>query len=257
MVIGLDKFKDWFADYTDSYVIIGGTACDEHISAAGLTPRATRDIDVILIIEALTPAFVSQFWDFVKAAGYNKKEQERERRNAYRFREPADRTFPRQVELFCRQPDILQLPQDMHITPIPKEEGLSSLSAILLDDDYYHFTLTHSAIEHGVHHANIEALICLKAYAYLDNLARKENGESIDSNKIDKHRKDVFRLLPLLPPNSSFELPTRLHHDMNLFAVKVQDNLPDQKMLQDAGYGTLSPQKLFNQMLNTFHLNPE
>lgn len=31
MVIGLNTFKTWFADYVDSYVIIGGTACDEHI----------------------------------------------------------------------------------------------------------------------------------------------------------------------------------------------------------------------------------
>ena len=28
MVVGLEKFKEAFADYTDNYVIIGGTACD-------------------------------------------------------------------------------------------------------------------------------------------------------------------------------------------------------------------------------------
>lgn len=28
MVVGLDKFKEAFADFKDNYVIIGGTACD-------------------------------------------------------------------------------------------------------------------------------------------------------------------------------------------------------------------------------------
>ena len=92
---------------------------------------------------------------------------------------------------------------------------------------------------------------------FLDNLKRKENGENIDSNKIDKYRKDVFRLLPLLPQNSSFELPPRLHNDMKTFAERVQHNLPEQKMLQDAGYGNISMQKLFDRMVEIFHLNQE
>ena len=28
MVTGLDKFKEFFADYRDCYVLIGGSACD-------------------------------------------------------------------------------------------------------------------------------------------------------------------------------------------------------------------------------------
>jgi hypothetical protein len=28
MVIGIDKFKEFFKDYPDSYIAIGGTACD-------------------------------------------------------------------------------------------------------------------------------------------------------------------------------------------------------------------------------------
>ena len=40
MVRGLDIFKSYFEDYTDNYVIIGGTACDIIIDDAGFTPRA-------------------------------------------------------------------------------------------------------------------------------------------------------------------------------------------------------------------------
>ncbi|WP_455586532.1 hypothetical protein [Bacteroides sp.] len=28
MVTGIDKFKEYFAQYEDNYIIIGGTACD-------------------------------------------------------------------------------------------------------------------------------------------------------------------------------------------------------------------------------------
>lgn len=61
MVIGLEKFREYFTNFPGSYVIIGGTACDIVIGAAGLKPRATKDIDIILIIEALTPDFVRHF----------------------------------------------------------------------------------------------------------------------------------------------------------------------------------------------------
>ena len=53
MVIGLDVFKKYFEAYPDNYVIIGGTACDLIIDDAGFVPRATKDIDIILVVEAL------------------------------------------------------------------------------------------------------------------------------------------------------------------------------------------------------------
>ena len=70
MVKGIDKLREYFKDFPDSYVIIGGTACDMIIGAAGLTPRATKDIDIILIIEALTSDFVRHFWAFLQSFGY-------------------------------------------------------------------------------------------------------------------------------------------------------------------------------------------
>ena len=53
MVIGLDIFREFFKDHASKYVVIGGTACDIHLELAGFTPRATRDIDIVLIVEAL------------------------------------------------------------------------------------------------------------------------------------------------------------------------------------------------------------
>lgn len=36
MVVGLNKFKEAFADFKDNYVIIGGTACDIVLSDTGV-----------------------------------------------------------------------------------------------------------------------------------------------------------------------------------------------------------------------------
>jgi len=70
MARGLDSFKDWFRGYETNYAIIGGAACDLLMSAAALDFRVTRDLDMVLFIEALSPDFGSRFWEYVKSAGY-------------------------------------------------------------------------------------------------------------------------------------------------------------------------------------------
>lgn len=54
MVTGIDKFREYFRDFSDHYIIIGGTARDYAVSEAGFTPKGTKDIDIVLIIEALS-----------------------------------------------------------------------------------------------------------------------------------------------------------------------------------------------------------
>jgi hypothetical protein len=43
MVVGLDRFLDHFQGLEDTYVIIGGTACDLLLGSAGLGFRTTKD----------------------------------------------------------------------------------------------------------------------------------------------------------------------------------------------------------------------
>lgn len=62
MVKGIDKFRDTFNDFTDNYVIIGGVACDVALSGTIMKPRATDDIDMILIVENMTTEFAKAFW---------------------------------------------------------------------------------------------------------------------------------------------------------------------------------------------------
>ena len=90
MVRGLDIFKKYFEAYPDNYVIIGGTACDMIIDEAGFVPRATKDIDIILVVEALNSDFVKQFWQFIQDGNYERKEKSEDERK-YRDREPTVR----------------------------------------------------------------------------------------------------------------------------------------------------------------------
>lgn len=70
MVKGFQSFSKWFQGYEKEYAIIGGTACDLLMAEEGLTFRATKDIDMVLIIESLTPEFGQKFWQYIIQAGY-------------------------------------------------------------------------------------------------------------------------------------------------------------------------------------------
>ena len=119
MVRGLNIFSEYFKDYTDNYVIIGGTACDIIIEEAGLIPRATKDIDIILVVEALSVVFVKQFWKFIQDGNYEKKEKSTDDRKHFRFMKPEKTDFPYQIELFSRKPDLIDLEEPAYLTPIP------------------------------------------------------------------------------------------------------------------------------------------
>lgn len=254
MVRGLEIFREHFKEFTDNYIIIGGTACDIVINNIGLTPRATKDIDIILVIEALNSEFVTHFWEFIKQGNYEVKEKSEEDRKYYRFQKPQVEEFPFQIELFSRIPDLLDLEEQAHLTPIPVDTEISSLSAILMDDDYYNFTIKHSQLDNGIHLANTEALIGLKAKAFLDYKTRKENGEKIDERQLRKHKMDVFRLLLLLTPEDNFTIPTSVKADIANFTEAVKTDLPDKQIFKEMGAGNVNVKELFEQLIKVFNI---
>ncbi len=109
MVKGLDIFRMHFRDYADRYVLIGGTACDIAMTGAGLLFRSTKDLDIVLCVEALDAAFVQAFWAFVRAGGYQVQERSSGQKQFYRFQKPMTEDYPFMLELFSRQPDVLQI----------------------------------------------------------------------------------------------------------------------------------------------------
>ncbi len=127
MVKGLELFKKYFEQYPGNYVIIGGTACDIIIDEAGFIPRATKDTDIILVVEALRSKFVKQFWQFINDGKYQQRGKSNDERAYYRFIKPENTDFPHQIELFSRTPDVIVLKGEEHLTPIPVDDDLSSL----------------------------------------------------------------------------------------------------------------------------------
>jgi hypothetical protein len=236
-------------------VIIGGTACDIIIDEAGFVPRATKDIDIILVVEALNSDFVKQFWQFINDGKYQLREKSNDEREYYRFIKPDNTDFPHQIELFSRTPDVIVLEGDAHLTPIPVDDDLSSLSAILLNDDYYHYIIEHSQIEDGLHHANIEALICLKAKAFLEIKERIEKGSKEDAKQLRKHKADVFRLTVMFTPESIFELPETIQDHVNQFAALVSQELPDKAIFKEMGIANVDPNNVFEQFKKSFRVN--
>lgn len=257
MVKGLDKFQEFFKDYDGHYVIIGGTACDIIIEEAGFNPRATKDIDIVLIIEALSAEFSKQIWHFIEAGKYQQREKSDGEKEYYRFMKPENTEFPYQLELFCRKPDVIALAESARLTPIPLDENLSSLSAILLEEDYYHFMIEHSQVESGLRRANIESLICLKAKAFLEIRERIEKGSKEDSKQLKKHKADVFRLTVMLTPESLFELPASIQAHVNQFAAFVSADLPDKAIFKEMGLSNVNPNTVFEQFKKSFRVNIE
>ncbi len=221
MVRGLDLFREHFAAFKDRYVLIGGTASFLALEEAGIEFRATKDLDIVLCIEAFDREFAQAFWGFVKAAGYAQQERSDGRKVFYRFMKPADARFPAMLELFSRAPDHIRPDASAALTPIPAGQDVDSLSAILLDEHYYAFIQSGITEIAGLPCIGAPHLIPLKAHAWLDLTARAQRGESIDSAEIRKHRNDVVRLYQLLVLDQPVSLPANVLANMREFVERV------------------------------------
>ena len=196
MVIGIDSFRDKFKDYTNYYTVIGGTACDILLSDADLSFRATKDIDMILIMEDNFPEFATVFWEYIKEGGYRCGWKNAEDMHFYRFTDGKS-GYPTMIELFSRKPGY-HLEIEEGIIPIHIDDDISSLSAILLNDDFYEFMKMGRKVVDGIGVLGAEYLIPFKMYAWINLLERKRMGEHVNEKDLKKHKYDVFRLLQIV-----------------------------------------------------------
>lgn len=222
MVAGVDRFRGHFAGHEHQYVLIGGAACELLMDDAGLDFRATKDLDIVLIVEALDPAFSERFWAFVEEGGYQIRERSDSERILYRFQKPNTPDFPAMLELFSRVMPGLAIAEGSQLTPLPIGEEAASLSAILLDEDYYALLKSMARTLDGIPLLGEAAIIPFKARAWVDLSARRDAGEQIDERDVKKHRNDVARLLQLLPADARFTLPERVRADMEKFVVGLE-----------------------------------
>jgi len=236
MVKGIEKFKEAFQDFAEDYVIIGGAACSVILDNTFMSPRKTVDIDMIVIVENVSKEFGLAFWKFIKdgqyQAGKRLTKEGKQTTAFYRFNKP-QAGYPYQIELFSIHSDALGEPSGFHIEPLPIDEAVSSLSAIMMDEDYYHITVANSTIEDGLRIASPVSLICLKAKAYMNLTQNKLDGIQVDSRDIKKHKTDILKLIAAAPIPQPIALPKDVYATVMQFAQDVEAELPNQA-LQDA-----------------------
>lgn len=175
MVNGLPRFREHFREFGDRFVLIGGAACDLIHSDLGLAFRATKDLDIVLLIETIDASFARRFWTFVLDAT---------------------------LELFARAPGFLEPIAAGNLTPIPVDEGVSSLSAIVLDDECFQLIRSGRVWVDGIPIVDATHLIPLKARAWINLSAQRTGPHPPHANDVSKHRNDVLRLHAVVPPET-------------------------------------------------------
>ena len=198
MVDGLISFREKYKDFTDCYTVIGGTACSILLSEADIDFRSTKDIDMILIMEDRYKEFAQVFWEYIREGKYKCGWRSSNDVHFYRFTDP-QYGFPAQIELFSKKPDY-HLDTNSAVVPIHISEDVSSLSAILLNDDFYSFMINGREVLDRICVLDAAHLIPFKMYAWLDLSQKKAEGKHVNDRDIRKHKYDVFRLAQLIAP---------------------------------------------------------
>ena len=221
-MIGLERFKKHFKGFENSYVVIGGTACEVLFEQNGENFRSTKDIDMVIIMENISQEFVKKFWDFINEAKYESIFGDDEKKKFYRFTHPKNELYPKMIELFSRKPIHFELHYQSHLLPIHVGDEVSSLSAILLNKEYYQFLKEGITIVDGLPILDELHLIPFKAKAYVEIKERVANGEQGQSRHIKKHQNDILKLLTLVPRNQKVNLSGIVLEDMVKFIEDIK-----------------------------------
>lgn len=220
MVRGINKFKEYFATCTEQYVCIGGTACDIILGKKAVDFRVTKDFDIVLLVEAMDEKFVNIFIEFIKAGGYSHINKGTGKEQFYRFEKPTNIEFPYMIELFSKKPEYISN-IEVGLAPIHISDDVISLSAILLNDEYYSLLKAGAIVVDDVAVLDLEYIILFKIKAWLDLKQRKANGEQIDSKNIRKHKNDVFRLVLSIEKNTFVSISSEVKEDVQNFVEEV------------------------------------
>ena len=189
MIRGLDHFREYFKQHSKNFILVGGVASYLLLEEAGASKvRATKDLDLVLILKP-DDDFIKAIKSYVKLGGYEIQKGKGDQTAFYRFKNPSNDNFPIMIELFSAAIGDFIAFEQQHIIPIKDSAGARSLSAILLDQEYYTIVKNNAVERNGIFLINEFALIPFKAKAYLEI---KERGE--DSKNWKKHRGDIINL---------------------------------------------------------------
>ena len=126
------------------------------------------------------------------------------------------------IELFSRRPDFQSERSDVYLTPLPVSDEVSSLSAIMLDEDYYKLMLAGRRTVEGISILGAEYLILFKIKAWLDLTQKKTEGLHVNERDLKKHKNDVFRLFALVDPTMRIDLTPKVHAEVEQFLARME-----------------------------------
>jgi hypothetical protein len=207
---GLDRFIREFSVYKDAFVIIGGLASTLNMSIFNLEFRVTKDYDLVVLVKDGNESFFYALRAFLRDGGYSYGKKG----NYYRFTNPKDSSYPFMIEILSRVDLELSRSNPIHKFRIKINEDVFSLSAIMLDEDIYKLVLYRQLEIMGLHIVDPYALIAMKVRAWRDLTEKKNKGENINSDEINKHRKDVIRLSQIIDDTQIIDLGQQLKEDI-------------------------------------------
>jgi len=216
---GLSHFEEHFREFKDQYVIVGGFATlmllDRELPNHG---KATHDIDLVLLTTS-SIEMADRIKIYIKEGGYTIQKGQQDRYQYYRFVEPQVEGYAKEIELFAAEEYGIELDEGQRIIPIDPEEGLYSLSAIMLDTEYFDM-IKHNIEEiDGIPYSNTLATMLLKMSAVYDLYHRSDD-------KWKKHRRDILKLALLLTGEEQVILIGRMIADVDFFKLELEKLTP-------------------------------
>jgi hypothetical protein len=155
------------------------------------------------------------------------------------------------IEIFSRKPDVIEIDEGPHCVPLDSIEEVNSLSAILLDDNYYRLIKENCVTENNVTFIKKEYIIPLKARAYIDNQRLKDESVFIKDKDISKHRNDIFRIAQTLTPEQRISLPDSVREDLRECLEMIQGV---EFKMRSIGVREITKEALISNIVNIYSL---
>lgn len=108
------------------------------------------------------------------------------------------------------------------IVPIHIDDEVSSLSAILLNDDFYDFMLKGRTVIRGLSVLKTSHIIPFKMMAWVNLMKEKAEGKHVNSKDLKKHKNDVFRLFQILPEGERVEVTGDVADSVDSFLENIK-----------------------------------
>lgn len=118
--------------------------------------------------------------------------------------------------LLSKRPELLR-DVDSVLGRFQTTDNANSLSAIFLDDEYYHLLETGTEMIDGLPVLGLLYLPVFKIHAWTNLSLDRDKGLPVHSDDINKHRSDVCKLCSLNLPKTKVILPPQIRDEIARF----------------------------------------